>query len=245
MEITNVSGSTSWNNNIGFAPTYTCEKKYPDGFVSSLTTPDGIKHDVTYNVDQTVPTTVAANYYDLTWANLPVNVDSTVETWSVDASGANLNLMGSCSAVASYWPDCVASVNTPSIDFAIVNGTSIDTNKLSLASSFTDSVGNHCPGFSGQMNLYRNDVKIQSTVISDDDFSTSGNLHVKSSVDAGVSKTADLAFNDGEWCVEVEMNADAGKPNEDPISLTSRKTCVDVVAPPCEMSAANIYYQLE
>ena len=50
-----------------------------------------------------------------------------------------------------YWPDCDYDPWVPTLDAEIVNGTDINSHKLTLTSKVMGEYGNFCPGIDGSV----------------------------------------------------------------------------------------------
>jgi hypothetical protein len=60
---------------------------------------------------------------------------------------------------------------------------------------------------------------------------------------SGVSQSYSnsVDFDDGSWCLDFSMTAVDSKDNSAPVTSTSQRTCVNVDAMPCDLTAATYF----
>lgn len=105
--------------------------------------------------DQSIIDSVPADSYNMTWANFPIWVNSTVEIFADNST----TVFSTCSDMKSYWPDCVVSMSDSVFSTETVEGTSdINSHNLALKSFFTGHVGPYCPTFDAQIVYTRDGV---------------------------------------------------------------------------------------
>jgi hypothetical protein len=106
---------------------------------SLYSSPEGV-----INGTQSIVDNVPADSYDMTWANFPIWVNSTVEIFADNST----TVFSSCSDMKPYWPDCVVSMSDSTFSTEIVEGIEgINSHNLALKSSFIGQVGPYCPTF--------------------------------------------------------------------------------------------------
>jgi hypothetical protein len=100
---------------------------------------------------------------------------------------------------------------------------------MSVHTKVSASISSYCPDFTGTITLFLNDEKQQSWEVNKNDMSRF------TEAGATLERSADISFDEGNWCTEFSITPVSSKAGSSPETKTSTRVCGPVEAKQCEI----------